>query len=228
MDEARPGSAEGIRVRLQDRAEAGRRLARRLRHFSGGDTLVLALPRGGVPVAFQIAAALGADLDVFVVRKLGVPLQPELALGAVASGGTRVMNEKLVQTLGLPQEEVERIAAVELEELRRRERAYRGDRPFPAIAGRTVILVDDGAATGASMRAAVQALRVHAPSRLIVALPVAPADVARDLAKEVDEVICLASPEPFQAVGAWYVSFPQLTDREMRELLERGRPRAGP
>lgn len=219
MRQAHPGSDVENRLPFRDRAEAGRRLAGRLGAYAGADALVMALPRGGVPVALEIASSLGAELDVFVVRKLGVPFQPELALGAIASGGTRVLNEDLVRTLGLSVEEINRIAAAEAEELRRRETAYRGNRPFPRIVGRIVILVDDGAATGATMRAAAQALRLHAPSRLVVAVPVAPSDVVRGLAGRADEVVTLASPDPFLAVGTWYESFPQLTDGEVRELL---------
>jgi putative phosphoribosyl transferase len=185
------------------------------------DVLVLALPRGGVPVAFEVAQALHAPLDVFIVRKLGMPGHEELAIGAIASGGVRVLNEDLIRLLGIPNNVLEDITARELEELRRREAAYRGSRPPEPIAGRTVILVDDGLATGASMRAAVRALRREGAARIVVAVPVAAADTCESLRPEVEDVVCAVTPEPFTAVGAWYEDFRQTTDEEVRELLDR-------
>ncbi len=185
------------------------------------DVLVLALPRGGVPVAFEVAQALHAPLDVFIVRKLGMPGHEELAIGAIASGGVRVLNEDLIRLLGVPNNVLQDITARELEELRRREAAYRGSRPPEPIAGRTVILVDDGLATGASMRAAVRALRREGAARIVVAVPVAAADTCESLRPEVEDVVCAVTPEPFTAVGAWYEDFRQTTDEEVRELLDR-------
>jgi len=185
------------------------------------DVLVLALPRGGVPVAFEVAQALHAPLDVFIVRKLGMPGHEELAIGAIASGGVRVLNEDLIRLLGVPNNVLQDITARELEELRRREAAYRGSRPPEPIAGRTVILVDDGLATGASMRAAVRALRREGAARIVVAVPVAAADTCESLRPEVEDVVWAVTPEPFTAVGAWYEDFRQTTDEEVRELLDR-------
>jgi len=185
------------------------------------DVLVLALPRGGVPVAFEVAQALRAPLDVFIVRKLGMPGHEELAIGAIASGGVRVLNEDLIRLLGVPNNVLQDITARELEELRRREAAYRGSRPPEPIAGRTVILVDDGLATGASMRAAVRALRREGAARIVVAVPVAAADTCESLRPEVEDVVCAVTPEPFTAVGAWYEDFRQTTDEEVRALLDR-------
>jgi predicted phosphoribosyltransferase len=206
--------------RFRDRAEAGRLLAERLREYAGrDDVVILGLPRGGVPVAFEIAAALDAPLDVFLVRKLGVPGHEEYALGAIASGGVRVLNTALIERLGLPAEWIEAIDAKERRELDRRERAYRGDRPPPDVAGRTVILVDDGLATGSSMRAAIQAVRSRRPARIVVAVPAAPESTCRELEHEVDEVICAVTPAPFFAVGQAYWDFTQTTDDEVRALL---------
>lgn len=203
-----------------DRTEAGQRLAKALSAYAGRqDLLVLALPRGGVPVAWEVAQALGAELDLMIVRKLGVPWQPELALGAIASGGARVLNQDVVSTLGLSEQAIEEIARKEAQELARRERAYRGERPFPEVYGRTVILVDDGLATGATMRAAVAALKQLQPTAIVVAVPVAPPDTVAKLREEVDEVVCLATPENFYAVGQWYVDFSQISDEEVRKLL---------
>jgi putative phosphoribosyl transferase len=182
---------------------------------------VLALPRGGVPVAFEVAHAIHAPLDVFIVRKLGMPGHEELAIGAIASGGVRVLNEDLVRLLGVPSHVLEQITARESAELRRRETAYRGSRPPEPIAGRTVILVDDGLATGASMKAAVLALRREGSMRIVVAVPVAAAETCESLRVEVEEVVCACTPEPFTAVGAWYEDFRQTTDEEVRELLDR-------
>jgi len=208
--------------RFRDRADAGRRLAARL---SGrpelADAVVLALPRGGVPVGREIADALGADLDVMVVRKLGVPGHEELAMGAIASGGVRIMNDEVLSMLYISETDVERVAMREQAELERRERAYRGMRPAPRVRGRIAILVDDGVATGSTIRAAIAALRRQEPARIIVAIPVAPPDVCEMLQQEADEVICLLTPEPFGAISLWYDSFPQLSDEDVRVLLQR-------
>ena len=198
-------------------------LAQHLRSDYAGrsDVLVLGLPRGGVPVAFELARELGAPLDVFVVRKLGVPGHEELAMGAIATGGVRVLNDAVVGELGIAEEEIERAAAVETAELERREHAYRGDRRPPDVAGRTVILVDDGLATGSTMRAAAVAVRAQAPARLVVAVPVASAETCGEIRPEVDEIICAFTPEPFHAVGLWYEDFTPTSDDEVRELLAR-------
>jgi putative phosphoribosyl transferase len=211
-----------MRKRFRDRTEAGRLLAAKLSAYANRpDVLVLALPRGGVPVAHEVARALRAPLDIFLVRKLGVPGHEELAMGAVATGGVRVLNDHVVRTLRIPPKVIDAVAAKELEELARRERLYRGDRPPPDVRGRTVILVDDGLATGATMLAAVKALKQQQPGRIVVAAPVAAADTCEQLAEEVDEVVCAVTPQPFQAVGLWYEDFSQTTDEEVRELLER-------
>lgn len=202
---------------FQNRTDAGRKLVSKLSDY--GAALVLALPRGGVPVAFEVAKALEAPLDVFLVRKLGVPGHEELAMGAVASGGTLVLNDELVRALHISEHDIGEVVERELRELRRREKLYQGVRPFPNLAGRTVIVVDDGLATGASMRAAVRALRKHDPGQLIVAVPTAPPDTCAALRTEVDEVVCLETPEPFLGVGRWYGHFPQTSDEEVQELL---------
>ena len=207
-----------------DRREGGAELAAKLSGYNGrDDVVVLGLPRGGVPVAFEIATALGAPLDVFVVRKLGVPGHAELAMGAIASGGVRVLNEEVIAWYGLSREAVDRVAASEQIELERREAEYRGDQPLVPITGRTVIVVDDGLATGSTMKAAVQALRGMSPTSIVVAVPVGANDTCRGLAAVADEVICARMPEPFSAVGLWYRDFSQTTDDEVRELLEQGR-----
>ena len=206
-----------------DRRQAGRELAAALTTqptVVSGDPIVLALPRGGVPVAYEIAHALNAPLGVFVVRKLGVPGHRELAMGAIASGGVRILNEQLVRDLDIPPHAIERIADEELRELQRRERLYNGQHPLPKLTGRVVILVDDGLATGSTMRAAVQAVRQQNPSRIIVAVPVAASDTCTALRREADDVLCLATPEPFMAVGMWYRMFDQTTDAEVQQLLE--------
>ena len=208
--------------RFSDRREAGRLLAAKLAAYANRpDVVVLALPRGGAPVAFEVAQALNAPLDVFVVRKLGVPGYEELAMGAVATGGLRVLNDQIVQDLRIPDYVIDRVAAEEGEELTRRERAYRGGRPPLDVRGRTVILVDDGLATGATMRAAVMALRQHRPAHIVVAVPTASPETCEELKTEVDEVVCAITPEPFHAVGYWYEDFTQTTDQEVRELLAR-------
>jgi putative phosphoribosyl transferase len=181
--------------------------------------LILALPRGGVPVAYQVARELGAPLDIFVVRKLGTPGQEELAMGAIASGGVRVMNPDVVRAARIPEQAIEETAKREAQELERRERAYRGEREMPELQNRCVVLVDDGLATGATMRVAVAAIRKHNPSRVVVAVPVAPPDTVERLRAEADEVVCLSTPEPFIAIGRWYENFSQTTDEEVRQLL---------
>jgi putative phosphoribosyl transferase len=208
------------RVPFRDRAEAGRALARALAHYSGrDDVVVLALPRGGVPVGYEVAKELGAPLDVFLVRKLGVPGHEELAMGAIASGGVLVLDEGVLRWLGISEHQLQRTLAKELDELRRREAAYRDGRPLPDLKGKTVILVDDGLATGASMQAAARAVRRHEPARIVIAVPVASRATCDRFRDEVDEVVCAVTPAPFHAVGNWYEDFSQTTDDEVRELL---------
>jgi predicted phosphoribosyltransferase len=208
--------------RFRNRADAGRQLAEKLAAYANRpDVLVLALPRGGVPVGGEVARALGALLDVFLVRKLGVPGYEELAMGAVATGEVRVLNDEIVRGLGISEHEIDAIVAREMQELARRERLYRGDRLPPDVADRTVILVDDGLATGATMRAAIQALRQQKPARIVVAVPTASPDTCEALKVEADDVICAMTPEPFFAVGHWYEDFTQTTDDEVCELLAR-------
>ena len=208
--------------RFQDRIEAGRVLAEKLNAYAERlDVVVLALPRGGVPVAFEVARVLRLPLDVFLVRKLGVPGYSELAMGAIASGGVRVLNEDVVYHLGIADDAIERVAQREQEELERREREYRGDRRGPDVHGRTVILIDDGLATGSTMRAAVMALRRQNPARIVVAVPVAAESTCAELSADVDEIVCAITPSSFRAVGLWYEDFSQTTDYEVRDLLER-------
>jgi putative phosphoribosyl transferase len=208
------------RTLFRDRVEAGEVLAELLGHYAGRpDVLVLALPRGGVPVAARVAEALGSPLDVFVVRKLGVPGHEELAMGAIASGGVRVVNQQVVARLRLGQADLDRVAEVEERELARREQRYREGRGPPDLAGRVVILVDDGLATGSTMRAAVAAARRLDPARVVVAVPTAPASTCQRLGEEADEVVCATTPRPFRAVGYSYRSFPQTPDEEVRTLL---------
>jgi len=206
---------------FQNRTTAGQVLAEKLVAYANRcDVLVLGLPRGGVPVAFEVAKALHAPLDVFLVRKLGVPGQEELAMGAIASGGVRVLNYDIVEALHLSEAVIERVAARQQQELERRERLYRQNRPLPQIRDRTVILVDDGLATGATMRAAVEALQLQQPAAIVVAVPVASPETYRELANKVDEVVCVETPVPFYSVGSWYDEFPQTTDTQVRELLQ--------
>jgi putative phosphoribosyl transferase len=213
-----------IRLPFRDRREAGRLLAATLTAYANRpDVLVLALPRGGVPVAYEVARALGAPLDVFLVRKLGVPGHEELAMGAIATGGVRVINDELVRALRIPDEMIEAVVAKEQQELERRERLYRGDRPPPDVRGRTVILVDDGLATGATMYAAVKALQQQQAARIVVAVPIASPETCEQLSGEVDDIICAVTPEPFYAVGLWYEDFSQTTDEEVHDLLARAR-----
>lgn len=205
---------------LRNRTEAGRALGTALRAYRGrSDVLVLALPRGGVPVACEVADALGAEVDLLIVRKLGTPGQEELAMGAIASGGVRVLNRDVIEPLRITERAIAEVERRERAEIERREHAYRGRRPRPAVAGRCVILVDDGVATGATMRAGIAALRQAGPSKIVVAVPVAPPDTVDLLRSEADAVVCLATPEPFMAIGYWYVEFPQLADEEVRMLL---------
>lgn len=215
-------------ARYQDRAEAGRRLAARLTQFAGrADVIVLALPRGGVPVGYEVAASLDVPLDVFVVRKLGVPWQPEVAMGAVASGSIRIIDRDAVEAYGVREDEVARVTATAQVELARRELQYRGDRPLADLTDRTILLVDDGLATGATMRAAVEAVRGKAPARIVVAVPVAAPETCETMSGLADELICAVTPEPFYAVGFWYGDFAETTDEQVRALLARARERIG-
>lgn len=210
----------------RDRREAGRELVQHLRQYADrSDLVVLALPRGGVPVAFEVAEALGAPLDVFLVRKLGTPGRRELAMGAIASGGVRVINDEVIEWLGITPEEIDRVAADELRELKRREAAYKAGRETVPIRGRVAILVDDGLATGSTMRAAVQAVRQQQPSRVVVAVPVGARETCQELQLVADEVVCARMPFPFSAVGQWYLDFRQTTDDEVRRLLQARNPK---
>ena len=205
---------------FEDRRAAGRALVPELRRCDLDNPIILGLPRGGVPLAYEIAVALRAPLDTIVVRKLGVPSQPELAFGAIASGGVRVINSDVVETVfGLDDETIEQIAGREMQELRRREQAYRLQRPYPELAGKDVVLVDDGLATGATMRAAAEAVKTKSPSSVIVAVPVGSTSAVAKVAALVDRVICLETPASFYAVGQFYADFRQTSDEEVRELL---------
>jgi putative phosphoribosyl transferase len=205
-----------------DRTDAGRRLAARLTAYADrSDVVVLGLPRGGVPVAYEVARALHAPLDVFVVRKLGVPGHEELAMGAIATGGVRVLNDNVVGMLNIPDSIIDGVARKEGIELERRERAYRGDRPPTPVKGRTVILIDDGLATGSTMRAALAALRRQGPAKVVVAVPIGAVETCAAFESEAEETICAETPEPFYAVGAWYRDFSETTDEEVHDLLER-------
>ena len=209
---------------FRDRSEGGQYLATKLLQYkSREDVLVLALPRGGVPVAFEVAQALQVPMDIFLVRKLGVPGHEELAMGAIATGGVRVLNEDTVNYLGIPPDIIDSIAETELKELKRREIAYRGKRPEPDVKGRTVILIDDGLATGSTIRAAAQALRRQEPAWIIVAVPVSAPQTCDEYRIGVDEIVCAVTPEPFFGVGRWYLDFSQTTDEEVRDLLQRAR-----
>jgi putative phosphoribosyl transferase len=205
----------------RNRADAGQILAKYLlAQEYDPNPLVLALPRGGVPVAFEVARALRAELDILLVRKLGLPGHEELAIGAIASGGMRVLNHELIEELQLSEALIDRLTATEQRELERRERLYRENRPPLIVRDRTLILIDDGLATGASMMAAIRALRPQSPKRIVVAVPVAAAETCQQFRAEADNVICPATPEPFGAVGAWYHDFSQTSDNEVRKLLE--------
>lgn len=213
---------------FNNRIDAGQKLAKELSDYvDRTDVVVLALPRGGVPVAFEVAKALNAPLDVFLVRKLGVPGREELAMGAIASGGVRVLNEDIVRSLNISDEVIDEVATKEQQELERRERAYRGERSKPDVRNRTIILVDDGLATGASMRAAVTALRAQNPASIIVAAPTAAPETCKSFEGEVDEIVCATTPQPFFAIGVWYEDFSQTTDEEVREFLERAASAVG-
>jgi predicted phosphoribosyltransferase len=213
---------------FRDRIHAGEVLAQKLQHLSGADVVGLGLPRGGIPVAFVVAQELDAPLDVLVVRKLGVPGHEELAMGALAHGGVRVVNPSVVRVLGISESVIDDVAARETRELERRERAFRGSRPYPVVEGRTAVIVDDGLATGATMRAAAAALRQLRPARLVAAVPVAAQDTCEQLTMDVDEVVCAMTPERFSAVGEWYRDFRPTTDEEVRHLLAEAERRLKP
>jgi putative phosphoribosyl transferase len=223
LERSIPVNSTGHRVRFRDRQHAGRELARALAPRYGGrdDVVVLALPRGGVPVAYEVATALGAPLDVFVVRKVGVPGHEELAMGAIASGGVLVLDEGVLRALGISRDELQRAVATERRELQRREAAYRGSREPPELAGKTIILVDDGLATGATMKAAAEAVRKYDPAAIVVAVPVASAQTCDEFRHEIDDIVCLVTPEPFHAVGLWYEDFSPTSDEEVQDLLAR-------
>jgi predicted phosphoribosyltransferase len=217
---SRAQSGEPVITPFADRRHAGKRLAAQLASYANRpDLLVLGLPRGGVPVAYEVARALHAPLDVFLVRKLGVPGDEELAMGAIASGGVRILNEEVTSRIHISDSTIDEVAGREQQELERRERLYRGDQAAPDVQGRTVILVDDGLATGSTMRAAAVAVRQMRPSKIIVAVPVAAAETCAELRSEVDDVVCGVTPEPFMAVGVWYSDFEQTSDDEVRKLL---------
>lgn len=211
-----------MKLPFEDRTQAGRLLGEALAEYAKrSDVIVLALPRGGVPVGFEVARMIDAPLDIMLVRKLGTPGQEELAMGAIASGGVCVLNPDIVAVIDISQEAIEAVAATERQELERRERAYRGNKPPPTVENHCLILVDDGLATGASMLAAVSALRQRKPASIVVAIPVAPPDTVQRLKQEADDVVCLATPEPFSAVGRWYREFSQTSDDEVKSLLKR-------
>ena len=213
---------------FQDRRDAGRQLAGQLQHYRDQPgVVVLALPRGGVPVAYEVAESLHAPLDVFIVRKIGMPGHEEFAIGAIASGGTRVMNEDMVERYRVPEAAIEAVAEKEERELERRERAYRDDRPPLDLTSKTVLLVDDGLATGASMHAAVQAVRQFGPARIVIAVPIASPGTCQEFRSEVDEVVCAVTPALFYAVGQGYVDFSQTTDEEVHDLLARAASQGG-
>jgi predicted phosphoribosyltransferase len=221
MDSQYP-TAGSLATRFADRREAGVELASHLRQYANrDDVVVLALPRGGVPVAFEVAEALHAPLDVFVVRKLGMPGHPEFAIGAIASGGVRVLSDDVLRWYRIPESAIEAVTRAERAELERREREYRQDRPLTPLRGRVVILVDDGLATGSTMRAAVQAVRAQQPARVVVAAPVGAPETCEQFAHVADETVCARTPDPFSAVGLWYRDFSQTSDEEVRALLQR-------
>jgi len=218
----------GLSTRFLNRQDAGRQLAGRLLAYAGDPSvLVLGLPRGGVPVAYEVARILGAPLDVFVVRKLGVPGHRELAMGAIASGGVRVLNQDVMDALRISPPAVAAVAETELREIERQENIFRGSAPFPELAGRTIIVVDDGLATGSTMRAAVQALRKSHPAQIVVAVPVGAAETLKRLRGESDSVVCLSAPLDFHAVSMWYEDFSQTSDEDVRNLLEASRREEG-
>jgi len=207
-------------VYFLDRTDAGQVLARGLQQYKNQpDVLILGLPRGGVPVAYEVARELNAPLDVFIVRKLGVPGHEELGMGAIATGGVRILHEGILRELGISEQTIDAVSERERAELERRERLYRSDRPAPTIKGRTVVIIDDGSATGSTMKAAIQAVRQQDPRRLIVAVPTAPSETCEQLKESADEVVCALTPEPFVAVGSSYADFSQTTDEEVRELI---------
>ena len=223
------GRDEAMPIRFADRRDAGRQLAALLRPLANEpDVIVLGLPRGGVPVAYEVAQALGAPLDVFVVRKLGVPGHEEYAMGAIASGGIRVVNHEVVRQLQIPASAVDAVERDERAELERRERRYRGAGPAPSLHDRTVVLVDDGLATGATMQAAVQAVRTQQPRRIVVAVPVASHAACDALVRQADSCVCVSTPEPFYGVGLWYLNFNQTTDQEVERLLATARAASDP
>jgi len=224
-----PEADPTMRTRFSDRREAGRQLAALLQPLAEDpDLIVLGLPRGGVPVAYEVAAALGAPLDVFVVRKLGVPGHEEYAMGAIASGNIRVVNHEVVRQLQIPTSTVEQVERAERRELERRERLYRGDRPAPSLHHRTVVLVDDGLATGSTMLAAVAAVRTQRPRRIVVAAPVASREARDTLRRQADDCVCVSTPDPFYGVGLWYLNFNQTTDDEVQQLLAAARVTGDP
>ena len=207
---------------FNDRADAGKSWRKKLSEYANrSDVIILALPRGGVPVAFEVAKELNVKMDVFIVRKLGVPGNEELAMGAIASDNIRVLNEDVIRSFQIPQSVIDEVAVNELRELERRERLYRGNRPKPDISGSTVILIDDGLATGATMRAAAAAVKTKNPAKIVIAVPTAASDTCSAFENEVDKTICVATPEPFYGVGAWYEDFSQTTDKEVCELLNK-------
>jgi len=209
-------------TRFRNRTEAGRLLARKLTQYANRpDAIVLGLPRGGVPVAFEVATALNVPLDICLVRKLGVPGHQELAMGAIAFGGVQVLDRDVLAWLRIPEQTIGKVAAQELQELQRRDRVYRGDRAQPQLCDRVVILVDDGLATGSTMRAAIEVVKTQQPQRIVVAIPVAPPETYQKLRTEVDEVVCLMTPPSFYAIGMWYEDFAQTTDAEVCELLRK-------
>ncbi|HJY09030.1 MAG TPA: phosphoribosyltransferase [Bryobacteraceae bacterium] len=221
------GKQMGVKPRFQDRSEAGKILAAHVaKAVDDPDIIVLALPRGGVPVAFEVARSLRAPMDIYVVRKLGLPGEEELAIGAIASGGVRVLNRALIAHLQIPEELIERVTAQQSIELERREQLYRGTRGLIPLRGHTTILVDDGLATGATMLAAVRSVRAQQPRRIVVAVPVASSSACEDIREDVDQTVCVVTPEPFLAVGAWYDDFSQTSDSEVRSLLAQSRGEA--